>query len=176
MMLKQIGLLAGIGLFLLGCAGEQPLQSHQAIEPHESTAVSEVVAAYDAVRSRLANEETDTLVATFDRLGSAALEASSRNGISELARSHLRMLADAARKGVEAGDADLDGAREAFGEVSKNLVAAVASDQDLAHGLYIFECPMTGGYPKWVQTSDAKANPYMGKDMQSCGVESQWAE
>jgi hypothetical protein len=33
---------------------------------------------------------------------------------------------------------------------------------------------MAEGYPKWVQLSQTKGNPYMGKEMQSCGVESKW--
>lgn len=173
MTLERVGLLAGLGLLLLGCAGGQPSQSHGATEPHEPTAIDEVVTAYEEARSQLANDQTDDLSAAFDRLQAAALAASEKD-MPEVVTEHLTKVGVAAAKGAQAEDGNLEEARQAFGEASEHLVAAIASEPSLAHGLSIFECPMTKGYPKWVQASDSKANPYMGKEMQSCGVESQW--
>lgn len=172
MTLKRVGLLGGLGLLLLGCAGEQPTQAHGA-ETDESTAIDGVVTAYEAVRSQLANDQTTGLSAAFDRLQVAALAASEKD-MPEVVTEHLAKVGVAAAKGAKAEYGNLEEGRRAFGEASEHLVAAVASEPSLAHGLSIFECPMTEGYPKWVQASDPKANPYTGKEMQSCGVESQW--
>ena len=84
---------------------------------------------------------------------------------------------DAASRGREtAGEAQLDQARNAFGEMSRHLIAAIAAEPDLAVGRFVFECEMAKGYPKWVQASETVANPYMGAAMPTCGVKSDWSE
>lgn len=173
----NISITAALALLLMGCGGavDQTSEPPQADTSHESTPIDEVVSVYDALRSQLANEEMEGLAAAFTRLRSAALDASNET-VSDVVKDHLQQMRDAAARGAEVGDADLEGVRTAFGEASEHLVAAIASDPSLAHGLYVFECPMTQGYPKWVQKSDSKANPYMGKDLQSCGVKSEWSE
>lgn len=173
MMMGKIGLVAGLGMLLLGCAGERPSQSHGATEPHEPTAINEVVTAYEAVRSQLANDQTTDLSPAFERFRIAALTASKAD-ISEAVADHLQKLGKVAARGAKVEADSLQVTREAFAEASEHLVGAIASEPSLAHGLSIFECPMTKGYPKWLQASDAKGNPYMGKGMQFCGVESQW--
>ncbi|MBI1355753.1 MAG: DUF3347 domain-containing protein [Acidobacteria bacterium] len=169
-MWKQIVVAAALGLSLLACAGggvPAALEKEQAKEPG---AVDGVIEAYESIRLRLANDATEGLPAAFERLETAAFGAADAVASSTVA-GHLRELG--AASGAFDG-ADLQSARATFAEVSSHLVSAIATKPSLAGGLSIFECPMAEDYPKWVQASGAKANPYMGKDMQSCGVESTW--
>ena len=60
---------------------------------------------------------------------------------------------------------DLKAAREAFGELSVTA-EKLAKGQP---GYHVFYCPMAK--KDWVQQTTTVANPYMGKDMLTCGVE-----
>ena len=117
-----------------------------------------VLAAYEKVRFQLADDAGAGLAAR--ELAAQAKTA----GLAELAAS-ADTLAQAP---------SLDQARDAFGAVSKQVVALIATNPDLARGRHVFECPMVKGYNKWVQVSDDMANPYMGKAMLACGGESTW--
>lgn len=169
-MWKRIAVAVALGGALLGCTGggaPAAQENEQAIEP---AAIGGVVEAYESIRLRLANNEIEGLPAAFDRLETAALGAADAV-VSSTAADHLRELGAASGAFHGAG---LQGARASFAEVSSHLVSAIVAEPSLAGDLSIFECPMAEDYPKWVQASAAKANPYMGKDMQSCGVESTW--
>ena len=61
--------------------------------------------------------------------------------------------------------ADLKTARDAFADLSKTAEQKVAGNPDY----HVFYCPMVKR--DWVQASTSIANPYMGKDMLTCGVE-----
>ena len=91
------------------------------------------------------------------------------------AKKHLEGLA-VASKALAEGASDIDEARKGFGEVSRHVVALVASDAALKKGRHVFECSMAQGYGKWVQTEPDKKNPYMGKKMLACGSESDWSD
>jgi len=56
-------------------------------------------------------------------------------------------------------------ARAAFGELSQTAEKMVAGQP----GYHVFYCPMAK--KDWVQQTTTVANPYMGKDMLTCGVE-----
>ena len=60
---------------------------------------------------------------------------------------------------------DLKQARNAFGELSVTAEKMVAGQP----GYHVFYCPMVK--KDWVQQSTEVANPYLGKDMLTCGVE-----
>ena len=163
-------------VFLLGCGGVDSRSGTQTESASQMAAgVGEVVAAYEVVRGRLAGDEVQGLAAAFGGLESAASGAPAEF-LSATAKDRMRRLQDAAARGAKLESDDLEGARTAFSEASEHLVAVIASDPSLGVGLHLFECPMVQGYPKWVQTSDSIGNPYLGKQMPSCGVESQWTE
>ncbi|WNG51762.1 efflux RND transporter periplasmic adaptor subunit [Archangium minus] len=86
-------------------------------------------------------------------------------------------------KGVESGaeaaerlaeTKNLDEARARFGEVTRVLVGLAEADARLREGWHVFQCPMEKGFNKWVQRNQAMENPYMGRRMLACGVESEW--
>ena len=60
---------------------------------------------------------------------------------------------------------DLKVAREAFAELSQTAEKLVAGQP----GYHVFYCPMAK--KDWVQQTTTVANPYMGKEMLTCGVE-----
>ena len=60
---------------------------------------------------------------------------------------------------------DLKAAREAFAKLSQTAEKMVAGQP----GYHVFNCPMVN--KDWVQQTTAIANPYMGKEMLTCGVE-----
>lgn len=62
---------------------------------------------------------------------------------------------------------DLKAARDAFHKTSETAEKMAAG----VPGYHVFYCPMTKGNWTWVQQTTAIANPYMGKDMLTCGVE-----
>ena len=80
------------------------------------------------------------------------------------AKDAAHALPDEAGQGVlKAGD--LKAAREAFVPLSDRAEKIVAGNSDY----HVFYCPMVKH--DWVQSSTSIANPYMGKDMLTCGVE-----
>ena len=62
---------------------------------------------------------------------------------------------------------DLKTAREAFSKVSVTAEKMAGGTP----GYHVFYCPMTKGNWTWVQQTTSIANPYMGKEMLTCGVE-----
>jgi Cu(I)/Ag(I) efflux system membrane fusion protein len=73
---------------------------------------------------------------------------------------------------------DLTSARTSFLPVSQAVAALARQVQGHFPKLKVFRCPMTdqlgGGVPenaKWIQFTASLRNPYMGKEMLSCGVE-----
>lgn len=171
-MWKRIAVAVVLGGALLGCTGSGAPAAPENEQAKEPGAIGGVVEAYESIRLRLANNETEGLPTAFDRLETAALGAADVV-VSSTAAGHLKELGAASR--AFHGD-DLQGARASFAEVSSHLVSAIVAEPSLARGLSIFECPMAEDYPKWIQASHVKANPYMGKEMQSCGLESKWTE
>ena len=80
----------------------------------------------------------------------------------------------AAAKRLEAGGGADDQRRE-FGALSRAVVTLLSEHEALAHGRYVFQCPMAQGYQKWVQTAEELENPYMGGRMLRCGSSSDWS-
>jgi membrane fusion protein, copper/silver efflux system len=67
-------------------------------------------------------------------------------------------------------DAPVDAVRSAFGDLMRALVEHLIAEPRLQEGYYLFECPMTTTYRRWVQRSPSMANPYMGSRMLRCGT------
>lgn len=139
--------------------------------PSKPELTEEVLAAYERLRAQLASDKVVS-AGDFESLAEASRSAS--EAYSGEARTHLEELASSAVSGASQADEGLPQAREAFGEVSRDLIALLSADPDLAKGRYVFACPMAKSYPKWVQQSETVANPYMGPEMATCGVASEW--
>lgn len=143
-----------------------PVQMTERSESHEPSHTRSILAAYERARALLAADELNG-VADAAR----EIEASSKIG-AHASTPHFAAIAESAAKLAAASD--LKVARESFGEVSRHVIALLASDKALARGQHVFECPMVSGYKKWVQPSANLQNPYMGKRMLACGGESTW--
>ena len=128
--------------------------------------------AYETARDDLANDRTEGLAKAAKEIGAAAKKAS-QAGPENLKPSFDRLVAAAAK--LETGAAGkIEESRAAFGETSEAMVALLSAEPGLAQGRYVFECPMTDTYKKWVQVDDQIKNPYMGSRMLGCGMASTW--
>ncbi len=140
------------------------------IAPRISGPMGEVLDAYDAMRLQLAHDDLDAARSSARSVASAAREAAG----AAADKQPLTDLASAADK--MSGAKDLAAARDAFGDVSKQVVTLVAANAALQTGRFLFECPMAKGYQKWVQTTKKLENPYFGKEMTTCGtLQDTWA-
>jgi hypothetical protein len=91
----------------------------------------------------------------------AAAKAAAQKLAAEAVRLHHAGIADSAKTVTRADD--LADAREAFKTLSIEVVALVRHTA----GYFILTCPMAQA--DWVQSTRAVANPYLGKDMLTCG-------
>lgn len=132
------------------------------------------LAAYEESRELLASDELQGLEVRSERLA-RSLELAEQALADGTPSEVSRCLAEASTAARAMGTADdLATAREAFGEVSRFLIALAGADRRLAEGWHVFECPMAESFPKWMQPSQALENPYMGTAMSTCGDESDW--
>jgi len=130
--------------------------------------------AYEAARARLAEDRLEGVAPHARRMAQdleRARQAIAADAAGDAGR-WLREAGAAARSLEEA--ADLDAARQAFGETSRFLVALAGADPRLAEGWRVFECTMTETFPKWMQRPETIENPYMGTDMPRCGTATDW--
>ena len=143
-------------------------------EPSESgaAAVAPVLAAYEQVRAHLAADRGAEATAAAGTLRTAATAAAS--AAPEAMRAHLGAIASAATALGAASADDLGGLRNAFGSVSRPLVALLVDNPELREGRHLFRCPMAQGYPRWIQPSEEISNPYMGTEMLRCGAAAEW--
>lgn len=155
----------------------------------EATSVEIPRAGLDAMRAALDRYELARSLLALE--GSESL-ADVAEAASQLA-SDLRTAREAWPASEEALAAELDGAvtaseglgehaaagdvaatRVAFGEVSRHVLAVASADARLREGRFVFECPMTKTFPRWLQSSEEVSNPYMGAEMTSCGTRAAW--
>ncbi len=84
----------------------------------------------------------------------------------DAAKQAAHTLPDGAGADLESAK-DLKTAREAFSKLGQTAEKMAAG----APGYHVFYCPMTKSNWTWVQQTTSIANPYMGKEMLTCGVE-----
>jgi Cu(I)/Ag(I) efflux system membrane fusion protein len=154
---------------LCACSKGQDRSSAQSSLPAATRArIDQVVSEYEVIREALAEDRGDV------GAPSRALADSARSAAEtapEPVRGPLEDLASAARRLAEVKSGDVGESRAAFGEVSRALISVLSSDASLQRGRHVYECPMAKGYKKWVQVSESKSNPYMGREMLQCGTE-----
>jgi hypothetical protein len=146
-----------------------------AAETSEATKklVEAALASYEQVRAQLAADQVEELGPRAEALARAAREAAP--GLAAAPQSAAKALADAATQLSKVDPKTLDGARPAFGEVSRHVVALLAADPGLRGSRKVMRCPMVEkGYQKWVQLDGKVSNPYYGSAMLECGGESTW--
>ncbi|MBW2507616.1 MAG: DUF3347 domain-containing protein [Deltaproteobacteria bacterium] len=154
---------------LCACSkGKDRAASQSSLPAATRASVEEAVSAYEAVREALADDRSD-VTAKSEALADAARRGAA--GAPEPLRDPLEDLSSAADRLARVERGDLDAAREAFGELSRALIALLSEDPSLQEGRYVYECPMVDGYKKWVQVSEGTSNPYMGRKMLECGTE-----
>lgn len=133
------------------------------------------LAAYEDARQVLARGRTAGLAQPAERLAKS-LETTTGTlqpgALANVRRALAEVEADARSMAVAT---DLATARDAFGRVSRSLIALAAADPRLVEGWHVYACPMTKTFPKWMQPSAEHENPYMGPSMASCGSETDWA-
>lgn len=127
---------------------------------------------YDTVHAKLAADSTDGVTLAATRIQEFANKASAAAPPS--LQPHFQAVASAAESLKQAPATDIQATRKAFGEVSNKVIALVSAEPSLASGRFVFECPMTPNYKKWVQTDKAVKNPHYGKKMLECGEASHW--
>jgi|GEM_PF-91312 len=144
--------------------------------------LDDALTAYEDARELLAADELDGLPTRARRLaGTLALALGAAEAVDGAERPNVEpaipYIAEARRaaEGLEVAAADgLDPAREAFSDVSRFLMAVAAADPELVAGRFVYSCPMTGGFNKWMQAEEEMENPYMGTAMLTCGSEADW--
>ena len=149
---------------------EQTANDTKSADPKATVAAT--LTAYEDIRAKLAADDIAGATAQADALANAATEAAA--DAPEALRGELSNTARAAEALSKTPTDDPDAVRKAFGEVSRFVVALLATDSSLREGTHVFECPMAQGYQKWVQRTDATENPYMGKRMLACGSKATW--
>jgi DNA-binding FadR family transcriptional regulator len=108
------------------------------------------------------------LIPLYEKVSSAlsaddlpAAKTASRHLAAEAIRLHHDGIAGPA--GAVAKADDLAGAREAFKTLSTEAIALAKQTK----GYFILTCPMAQA--DWVQSTREVANPYLGRDMPTCG-------
>jgi len=91
----------------------------------------------------------------------SAAKAAAQQLAVEATGLHHDAIAGSARAVAEAGD--LAAARQAFKILSTEAIALARKQK----GYFIMTCPMAQA--DWVQRTRSVANPYLGKDMPTCG-------
>ena len=160
-----LGALA-VGVVLAGCSTMDMDGGSRSAATSEDAMVY-----YEEIRAALARDDGSDVPANALLLATAAEQAAA--GSSDT-RAELQELGAAAEKLGAVPNSDIRLLRGAFGEVSRAVVSLVVADESLAKDRYIFRCPMTRGYEKWVQTSADLENPYMGSRMLNCGSQTRW--
>lgn len=168
----------GLVIAVLGCSkangetADAPAPVPAAAEPLPTTAQG-VLAGYEHVRALLASDQITAVSQPAKLLASAAGAVSrAKHGASDAVYGRIET---AAATLAVADVKDPDAVRRQFGEVSRGIVELLAGNEALRAGRFVFECPMAQGYRKWVQTTAAINNPYMGSKMLECGATSTWA-
>ncbi len=127
-------------------------------------AAQDAISAYGKVRAALAADDLANA-----KVAAGAAGASLAAAATALPTAATELQGVQTKLTAVAGAADIHGAREAFGEASKAMIAAVSTDKALQTGLVCYRCPMTKTYQKWLQTGDEMGNPYYGAEMLHCG-------
>ncbi|HRU06548.1 MAG TPA: efflux RND transporter periplasmic adaptor subunit, partial [Candidatus Brocadiia bacterium] len=128
--------------------------------------------AYLQIHAALAAGQSGPAVAAANSL-SQTLSAVDASALSPPAGAAWRLVAGDLLKSARALAAadSIQAQRQAFAPLSLNLLAAFRVFGSPAPAVHVLHCPMAFNNrgAKWLQASEAVANPYFGKAMYSCG-------
>jgi hypothetical protein len=152
---NTVGLFLALGVVaapLAGFAAEDKKANDSLMEP-----VKSVLDHYVAIQTELAR---DSIKGVDENAGAIA---------KAIKGDEMKMLSPEVAKQAEtiAQAKDLKGAREAFKPLSASLVKYLADNKAGIGTYHEAYCPMVKA--SWLQTGKAIKNPYMGKQMLSCG-------
>jgi hypothetical protein len=161
------------------CKKDEPAKKAQSSETQEPVAqpvpasgpeaIVNVMKPYEQCRSLLAADKAEGVAECASAIAAAA--GAAEGSAPESAKAHLGAIKTAADALAKAPADDIEATRQAFGEVSKPVVALLTAVPEAAKDFHVFECPMAKGYKRWVQPEAKLANPYMGSKMLECGTE-----
>ena len=167
-----LALLLVTPLFLVGCGSDSGLEAGPppSASYNDSTyeSLRRAILAYDELRVLLVADSLEGLQPAGRTAATHIAAAREALAGGDLTLEAFLGEAEAAA-GSLAKSGDLASAREAFGELSRALIAVAATDHRLVEGWEAFSCPMTETFPKWIQPEGEIENPYMGQAMPSCG-------
>jgi membrane fusion protein, copper/silver efflux system len=130
-----------------------------------------ILGAYDKIHESLAKDQLDDVAAQ-----AVVLRGAIRQFISQspelMKEEDYRNALTKLRRTAESFDArNLEDARTQFGYFSADLIAFLKAYPALVdHPIYTITCPMWKESPaQWVQTTAQVENPFLGKQMPSCG-------
>jgi hypothetical protein len=138
-----------IAFFVLTGMAALHARTGDAMADHHAATRRQILAGYETVRAALADDDL------------AAAKTAVQKLATDADRLHHAGIASSA-KAVARAD-NLAGAREAFKTLSVEVVALAKHTK----GYFILTCPMAQA--DWVQSTQQVANPYLGKDMLTCG-------
>lgn len=144
-------------LAALACLSLFGLPSSFAGESKTDEIKKQIVSSYVTIQEGLANEALDDVKAPAESIERLSIDLGSS------AQKDAMQIRKSAQKIAQAKS--LKDARAAFKDLSKPVVAWIQKDKP--SGLEVDYCPMAGA--KWVQKKGEIKNPYLGKDMVSCG-------
>ncbi|MBA3936983.1 MAG: efflux RND transporter periplasmic adaptor subunit, partial [Planctomycetes bacterium] len=153
-------------------ASEQAMSKPMPVPDAALMPLEQVYAAYDRLRDHLALDQLPGVAADAQAL-TAALTAAKLALPADHPAAEMVVTA-LAQGGHLAAAASLEDAREHFATISHALVAIAEGEPRLQKGHFVFSCPMTKGYKKWIQGTATKSNPYMGTMMSTCGTTTTW--
>ncbi len=142
-----------------------PLASAQP-SPQTRAGVDGVLTSYEQIRVALAQDDASSVAAAARRL---QRQASSLANAGGPVGTRMGEAARAAHHLAQADASDLSAVRQAFGALSRPLVSLLDEVPQLRTRRHVFECPMAGGYGRWIQPTSDLSNPYMGQRMATCG-------
>lgn len=151
------------GLTLQAALEPPPLAVPATPVSSDAGAWAPILQEVEEIRVTLANDQVAGVSQRAERIARAAgaLPASTPTAaaVGRAAR-EIHALGD---------DAPLDAVRSSFGELMRAIIEHLIAEPSLQEGYFLFECPMTTTYRRWVQRSPTMANPYMGSRMLRCG-------
>lgn len=128
-----------------------------------------ILAAMAAVASVHAAENPSALIPRYEKISAALMadnfsdaQTASRQLAAEAASLHRDGIAAAAQAVAKSGD--IAAARDAFKILSSHIITLARHQK----GYFIMTCPMAQA--DWLQSTRDVANPYLGKDMPTCGT------
>jgi hypothetical protein len=170
-----------VGLLLPWGAGAQAQSAPAAAEtPRQELpapaleALRAALGAYEEIRAALAADQLEAIPAGATRLA-RTLRQTAEDGVVLAVETSDMMEETASLAEALVAAEDLAASRLTFGEVSRRILMLANTDPRLVEGWYVFGCPMTEGFERWIQPTEKLENPYMGQAMLACGGPSDWS-